>query len=129
MYNCSVFHFYDFKIIIFSVLKLKDISGWTRFRDGITQDLENNLLPMRIFNSSGYAIQNGKPVVCVWGFGFSNRPDNSADGIALINYLKSRGFFVIGGCPGNWATNDGKKNRTTNNLKLGSLNQNFNLRN
>lgn len=49
----------------------------------------------------------GKVVISLWGFGYTNRPDNHAGALTLINALKSRGCYVIGGVPKQWRTGNG----------------------
>ena len=51
-----------------------------------------------------YAVQNGKPVVCIWGFGFNDnqRPFAPAPCLDVINWFKSQGCYVIGGVPTYW---------------------------
>jgi hypothetical protein len=59
--------------------------------------------------SSAYARQNGKPVVCIWGFGFNdaNHPWDAATCLDVINWFKSQGCYVIGGVPREWRTGTG----------------------
>ena len=53
--------------------------------------------------SPAYAKVGNKPVVEVWGTGFTgNHPGTAQETIDLINFLKSRGCYVIGGVPTNW---------------------------
>lgn len=54
-------------------------------------------------SSSAYAKQNGKPVVCLWGVGFSGR-GAAADWVTKINWFKQQGCYVIIGAPGNFST-------------------------
>ena len=51
--------------------------------------------------SVAYARQNGKPVVCIWGFGFSDsaRPFSAASCLDVVNWFKGQGCYVIGGVP------------------------------
>jgi len=62
----------------------------------------------KLTESPAYAKVGNKPVVQVWGPGFteSKHPGTSAETIALINFLKSRGCYVIGGTPSRWRTNE-----------------------
>jgi hypothetical protein len=55
-------------------------------------------------SSSAYAKQNGKPVICIWGFGFndSNHPWSASVCLDVINWFKSQGCYVIGGVPTHW---------------------------
>ena len=45
---------------------------------------------MNITSSSQYLHQNKKPVVVIWGIGFTDRPvDTVQDALAIINYFKN----------------------------------------
>jgi hypothetical protein len=58
--------------------------------------------------SPAYAKVGNKPVVQIWGTGFTdNHPGNAQETIDLINFLKSRGCYVIGGVPTWWRTETG----------------------
>lgn len=63
--------------------------------------IENNL---QVVNSPYYAHQDGKPVICIWGFGFNHRLNAPAASLAIINWLKAKGYYVIGGVPTYWRT-------------------------
>ncbi len=54
--------------------------------------------------SPAYARQNGKPVVCLWGFGFDDngRPFTAAQALDVITRFKAQGVYVIGGVPTWW---------------------------
>ncbi len=59
-------------------------------------------------SSPSYATVNNKPVVQIWGTGFTgNHPGTEQETIDLINFLKARGCYVIGGLPTNWRTETG----------------------
>jgi hypothetical protein len=60
-------------------------------------------------SSPAYATVGNKPVVQIWGTGFDGgaHPGTEAETIALINFLKSRGCYVIGGVPTHWRTGTG----------------------
>ena len=58
-------------------------------------------------SSPAYATVNNKPVVQIWGPGFTSRVGNAAKTIELIKFLQSRGCYVIGGVPTNWRTESG----------------------
>jgi hypothetical protein len=58
-------------------------------------------------SSPAYATVNNKPVVQVWGPGFTSRVGNAAGTIELIEFLQSRGCYVIGGVPTNWRNQTG----------------------
>jgi hypothetical protein len=61
----------------------------------------------KLTSSPAYATVNNKPVVQVWGPGFDSRVGNEAGTIELIEFLQSRGCYVIGGVPTNWRTERG----------------------
>jgi len=83
-----------------------DVSGWTNMQSEIKTDWTNKMSAYT--SSSAYAKQDGKPVVCIWGFGFSdpNHPWSTEVCLDVINWFKSRGCYVIGGVPTHWRTQD-----------------------
>jgi hypothetical protein len=84
-----------------------DVSGWSNMATEMPTDWTNVMLAQfHITNSPAYAMQNGKPVVCIWGFGFndSNHPWDAATCASVINWFKSQGCYVIGGVPTWWRT-------------------------
>src|SRR5713101_382299 len=102
-----------------------DVSGWNSnaMPAQIKYDWTNVMVQLRITNSPMYAMQNGKPVVCIWGFGFndSNHPWDAATCASVINWFKSQGCYVIGGVPTWWRT--GVSDSRTNFLSAyGALN-------
>jgi len=60
-----------------------------------------------ITNDPRYLHHNGKPVVAVWGFGFTDRPGTPQMCIDVINYFKNSGCFVVGGVPWGWRDRTG----------------------
>jgi hypothetical protein len=84
-----------------------DVSGWTNMQSEIKADWTNKMSTHTA--SSAYARQNGKPVVCIWGFGFSdnNHPFDAATCLDVINFFKGQGCYVIGGVPREWRTGVG----------------------
>ncbi|SDE68198.1 hypothetical protein SAMN05216464_108197 [Mucilaginibacter pineti] len=79
-----------------------DVSGWTNMKTEMEADWTNK---MSVYtSSSAYAKQNGKPVVCIWGFGFndSNHAFSADDCVAVIKWFQGKGLYVIGGVPTNW---------------------------
>ena len=58
--------------------------------------------------SRAYASQNGKPVVCILGFGYKHNDlwDASAC-LDVVNWFKAHGCYVIGRVPREWRTGDG----------------------
>jgi hypothetical protein len=83
-----------------------DVTGWTNMQSEIKTDWTNKMKAHTA--SSAYAKQNGKPVVCIWGFGFndSKRPWAAAPCLDVVNWFKSQGCYVIGGVPTWWRTGD-----------------------
>ncbi|MBB6110000.1 hypothetical protein SAMN05421821_108193 [Mucilaginibacter lappiensis] len=80
-----------------------DISGWTNFQSEIKTDWTNDIVgSLHLTSSSAYAMQNGKPVICIWGFGVSGRPGDVNSYTDVINYFKNLGCYVIIGGPRNW---------------------------
>ena len=84
-----------------------DVSGWTNMQPEIKTDWIGKMSAHTA--SSAYARQNGKPVVCIWGFGFndSNHPWDAATCLDVINWFKAQGCYVIGGVPREWRTGTG----------------------
>ncbi|MEV6113107.1 discoidin domain-containing protein [Streptomyces sp. NPDC052109] len=84
-----------------------DVTGWWNMQSEIKTDWTNKMSAHTA--SSAYAKQNGKPVVCIWGFGFndSNHPFTADACLDVINWFKSQGCYVIGGVPREWRTGTG----------------------
>jgi hypothetical protein len=61
---------------------------------------------LKILNSKQYLYQNGKPVVTIWGFGFTggNAAFTMNASLSVINWFKNAGVYVMGGVPYNWRT-------------------------
>ena len=79
-----------------------DVSGWTNMQTEIKTDWTNK---MKAYTAStAYAMQNGKPVVCIWGFGFNdnNHPFTTTACLDVIQWFKDQGCYVIGGVPTHW---------------------------
>lgn len=72
-----------------------DISGWTNFQSEIKTDW--TALKVNHITSPAYAIERGKPVVCVWGMGFSGRPGNAQSWKDVLDWFKAQGCYLIGG--------------------------------
>ncbi|MCX5144501.1 MULTISPECIES: glycoside hydrolase family 71/99-like protein [unclassified Streptomyces] len=84
-----------------------DVSDWTSMQSQIKEDWTSK---MRAHTASGaYAVQNGKPVVCIWGFGFNDnqRPFEPAPCLDVVNWFKNQGCYVIGGVPTHWRKGEG----------------------
>lgn len=85
-----------------------DISGGNvdTWDDTIIFDWVYNVEQNDLTKSDAYAKVGNKPIVQLWGPGFAggNHPGNAAETIALIQFLQSRGCYVIGGTPTRWRT-------------------------
>jgi chitodextrinase len=79
-----------------------DVSGWTSMQSEIKTDWTTKMSAHAA--SSAYARQNGKPVVGIWGFGFSdgNHPWDAGTCLDVINWFKGQGCYVMGGVPREW---------------------------
>ncbi|MCO8124765.1 glycoside hydrolase family 71/99-like protein [Stieleria sp. TO1_6] len=65
---------------------------WSRLRE-----------EQKVTSDSTYLHHNGKPLVAVWGVGFSDKRDYSIDEcLQLVNWLKSNGCSVMLGVPSYW---------------------------
>lgn len=78
----------------------------------------NSLEVLGVFQSSAYAIQNGKPVICIQGFDLINEPNDPNDALSVIKQLKEHGFYVIGGVPSNWRIGNSDGSSSPNYLNV-----------
>jgi len=85
-----------------------DISGQpgSTLISTLTNDWAYLANTVKITNSTRYVMHKGKPVVAIWGFGFTDRPGTPQDAQTLINYFKAAGLTVMGGVPTYWRTLD-----------------------
>lgn len=83
-----------------------DISGYATnlLVSKLTNDWLYLVNTQRVTNSSVYLRHKGKPVVAIWGFGFSGRPDSPQQAQETIDWFKAAGCTVMGGLPTNWRT-------------------------
>ena len=83
-----------------------DISGMSS--NTLVSTLTNDWLylagTLGVTNSSAYARHKGKPVVTLWGFGFTDRPGTASDALTTIAFFKAAGCTVMGGVPTYWRT-------------------------
>jgi chitodextrinase len=84
-----------------------DVTGWTNMQSEIKTDWTTKMSANTA--STAYARQNGKPVVCIWGFGFNdnNHPWDANTCLDVVNWFKGQGCYVIGGVPREWRTGTG----------------------
>ena len=83
-----------------------DISGYATntLVSKLTNDWTYLANTQRVASSSAYLRHNGKPVVAIWGFGFSGRLDSPQQAQQAIDWFKAAGCTVMGGLPTNWRT-------------------------
>lgn len=89
-----------------------DLSGLTD--DNLVATVQNDWTntitgTLKLTGSSAYAHEGGKPVVHLWGLGFTNRPGTVQGSLDLINWFKNKGCYVIGGVPRGWRTDANAK--------------------
>ncbi|MDP9842091.1 fibronectin type III domain-containing protein [Streptosporangium lutulentum] len=79
-----------------------DVTDWTNMQPEIKTDWLNKMKAHTA--SPAYAMQNGKPVVGIWGFGFNDpkRPWAPAPCLEVVNWFKDQGCYVMGGVPTHW---------------------------
>ncbi len=91
-----------------------DISGQSASTlvSTLTNDWAYLVSTLQVTNSPGYFRHKGKPVVAIWGFGFTDRPGTPQDAQTVITFFKSAGCTVMGGVPTYWRTlnNDSQTN-------------------
>ncbi|MCL2404504.1 MAG: glycoside hydrolase family 71/99-like protein [Defluviitaleaceae bacterium] len=87
-----------------------DFSGAARHGDtivdGCTSDWVIQVEESGLINSPNYACYEGKKIVCLWGLtGLDSwRYPSAKNALALIQWFRNRGYYVIGGFPDNdWA--------------------------
>jgi len=84
-----------------------DVSGWRAMATEMKADWTTKMSTLT--KSPAYARQSGKPVVCIWGFGFNDdaRPFQPDECLEVIKWFKSQGCYVIGGVPTHWRKEEG----------------------
>lgn len=68
----------------------------------LTNDWAYLVNTLHVTDSQSYVRHRGKPVVTIWGFGFTDRPGTPDDALTVINWFKSAGCTVMGGVPSKW---------------------------
>jgi hypothetical protein len=83
-----------------------DISGYST--NTLVSKLTNDWLYLvntqKVTNSPAYLHHKGKPVVAIWGFGFSGRNDTPQHAQLAIDWFTAAGCTVMGGLPTHWRT-------------------------
>jgi len=92
------------------VLLQADNWSWTLLKDGsmnttILNDW-NWITSQGILNSPYYQYHNNRPVVCIWGMGFSDRNFSVTTSQNLIKALRNLQTVPMGGVPYYWRTGD-----------------------
>ncbi len=84
-----------------------DVTGWANMQPEIKTDWTAKMAAHTA--STAYARQNGKPVVCIWGFGYNdvNHPWDAGACLDVVNWFKGQGCYVIGGVPREWRSGTG----------------------
>jgi hypothetical protein len=85
-----------------AVAMMYDISGcddpWSR----TLADWAHLVQDLKITGHPRYLHHEGKPVLSVWGFGFTDRTGNASDALAFIRTLQRGGYYIVGGIPTYW---------------------------
>lgn len=83
-----------------------DISGhpFATLVTALTNDWSFLAGVVHITNSPRYLHHKGKPVVALWGFGFTDRPGTPQEAQTVIAWFKAAGCTVMGGVPAYWRT-------------------------
>ncbi|MBK7580031.1 MAG: xylosidase/arabinosidase [Myxococcales bacterium] len=88
-----------------------DISGASAstFVDDIKKDWAHLVDGLKVTASDRYLKHKGKPLLAIWGLGFTDRPGSAAEASALISWFKSgapanQQVTLMGGVPTNWRT-------------------------
>lgn len=93
----------------------------------IKMDWVYNVEQNNLTTSPAYAKVGNMPVVQVWGIGFKGgkNPGTAAETIALIDFFKARGCYVIGGTPRGWRTGTSDSKGVTQPATVPGDNENF----
>jgi len=78
--------------------------------EGFKSDVEHMENDIKFMDSPNYAMQNGKPVICLWGIGFDHRDGTgyNINSQTIIDWLHGKGYYVIGGVPSRWSYTTGE---------------------
>ena len=79
-----------------------DVTGWTSMQSQLKTDWTTKMSAHT--GSPADARQNGRPVVCIWGFGFNDdgRPFAPEACLEVVTWFRNQGCYVIGGVPTYW---------------------------
>ncbi|MFF0724375.1 glycoside hydrolase family 71/99-like protein [Streptomyces sp. NPDC004134] len=87
-----------------------DISGLTDAN--VEQTLKNDWTStvtgtLDLTSSPSYAHEDGRPVVGIFGFGYTSRPGTAETALRVIRWFQDQGAYVIGAVPHGWRTGGG----------------------
>ncbi|HWZ87422.1 MAG TPA: hypothetical protein VNW92_01195, partial [Polyangiaceae bacterium] len=69
-----------------------DISGWDTFDTDLKSDWTDHIVgELHLTDSPAYAKQDGKPVVCIWGLGYTGHPGTTQTTQDIIDYFHGKG--------------------------------------
>ena len=88
-----------------------DISGHRpeTLVDDVKRDWTYLVDTLRVTESERYLRHNGRPLLAIWGFGFTDRPATPSQAAALIDFFKNNPdpryrVTLLGGVPAGWRT-------------------------
>ncbi|GGJ98295.1 hypothetical protein GCM10011583_32230 [Streptomyces camponoticapitis] len=90
----------------YDVSGLNDANVEQVLKDDWTKQIIGTL---KLTDSPAYAREGGKPVVEIWGLGFTDRPGTAETAVRVVNWFKSQGLYVIGGVPRGWRDDSAAK--------------------
>jgi hypothetical protein len=73
----------------------------------LTNDWDYLAHTLKLTESPRYLHHHGKPVVAIWGFGFTDRAGSPEQAREVIRFFKAAGCTVVGGVPTHWRTLNG----------------------
>ncbi|KAI0782164.1 hypothetical protein C8Q75DRAFT_532654 [Abortiporus biennis] len=94
-----------------------------RVRQVIEQDWLHLIHEKGILDSPNYLREKGRPVITLWGFGFSDGKHDPANVRAITNFIRTNtpgGAYIVAGVPAHWRTsnNDASSNHEWVNVWL-----------
>jgi hypothetical protein len=105
-----------------------DITGYTgtSLVDDIENDWKSLVDGLKVTGSPSYLRHKQKPLLAIWGLGFTDRPGTASQASQLITYLKTGApveyqATLLGGVPTNWRT-PGAPGGDSNRMKTQVLN-------
>jgi hypothetical protein len=91
-----------------------DISGYsgTNLLGSLQADWKHLVDTLQLTGSPRYLKHNARPVLAIWGLGFSDRPTTAAQAQQIVDWFKSGAApkyraWLVGGVPTHWRTLNG----------------------